>query len=101
MAMEVGNYEDSAMTEDDVEDRFSNQRCFEMADVVTRASPALTSRARLCPRACNLGRVTLCRGCGTREAMNNVDDKRVKGNSADKFKGGTRSEEVSKAMKAA
>jgi hypothetical protein len=100
-AEDARNYVDDEMIEDYDEEQFSDQQCFEMAYVSPKASPALTSRARPCPRACNLGRATLCRGNGTRGAQSSADDKRRKGSPVDNFKGTTRNEEVSRAMKAA
>jgi hypothetical protein len=55
---ETRNYYGDEVTEGGFEDRFSDQQDFVEACAVPRASPALTSRAPPCPRACNLGRAT-------------------------------------------
>jgi hypothetical protein len=57
-AEDGANYVDDELIADYGEEHFSDQQCFVVASSLPKVSPALTSRARPCPRACKLGRAT-------------------------------------------
>jgi hypothetical protein len=61
-AEDGANYVDDELIADYGEEHFSDQQCFVVASSLPKGSPALTSRARPCPRACILGRATICLG---------------------------------------